>query len=704
MSSGEFKPTADELQRLEAAMKDEQFRKLLVEYAREIQDPANKKLYEEEIRQMEAAQGNNVKFINPEPGFVVKTALLATQMKVFLNICQSDVVEKPSSRTVTRDGKRGTDWSLPHSLSTHREDTDKGSQVCIVYDVVFHSQALRLATMDQRFKQMLVNTAIDAVENRFPEHKLNKQILKFPSMKFKGTQRSTIVRQSHSGEQVVGAPTAMENYAQQFPTVPSQPSPSAPNPVPKAATQPTPQPETPASKFVTPKHTITYRKAFEMQEYRESRDSHDSANIPTAIVVAIDLPLCESAANIDLDITEHALVLHSDTVGPYHLQLSLSYPVSEDDGSAKFDKSKRQLVVTLPVIPPKRPVLPVSAPIISSLDDEDTDSKSESVAANSTEQETAPASTTSSSSEATVVESPTTVAETVSTVDSAPSNSAVQPEEWLVRHTQTQETLTIVVDVAAVAEDSITRLFREREIGSIIAHTCIVNFLSQNDDRPHCIRIDCDAAVVVDKIAISASADNLVIVLTKSSPLLWHRVCITLDDAPRPRELVFLTHETLDSLTESSGVDEWAEHVDSCSAPLTKTVDTPTEVIFHSQQHASAAAVSRVTPAAPASILKTQPTPTPSTSSTTTTATTPAKTTATTTSSSSSTPASPVTTISTATATTPIPTAADVPKVSSESSETGKSVRFQTAETAAPQPVDAAPTWLASTAAVYDLE
>lgn len=35
--------------------------------------------------------------------------------------------------------------------------------------------------------------------------------------------------------------------------------------------------------------------------------------------------------------------------------LSLPYPVDEENGSAKFDKSKRQLIVTLPVLPPPMP-------------------------------------------------------------------------------------------------------------------------------------------------------------------------------------------------------------------------------------------------------------------------------------------------------------------------------------------------------------
>lgn len=38
--------------------------------------------------------------------------------------------------------------------------------------------------------------------------------------------------------------------------------------------------------------------------------------------------------------------------------IALPYPVDEENGTAKFDKSKRQLIVTLPVLP---------APLISQM-------------------------------------------------------------------------------------------------------------------------------------------------------------------------------------------------------------------------------------------------------------------------------------------------------------------------------------------------
>ena len=60
-----FIPPNKELDRIRGAMRKEEFRKLLVEYAEEISNPENKKIYEEEIIRLERERGQDVKFINP---------------------------------------------------------------------------------------------------------------------------------------------------------------------------------------------------------------------------------------------------------------------------------------------------------------------------------------------------------------------------------------------------------------------------------------------------------------------------------------------------------------------------------------------------------------------------------------------------------------------------------------------------------------
>ena len=120
--------TPDEIHRLEKAMKDEKFRQMLAEYAQELQDPENRRKYEEEIAMLEQNRGMNVTFLNPTPGYVLKTN--NGDKKVFINLCQCDKIAEPKAEMATQDRngvkKSGINWSMPYSLAPGREDLDKG--------------------------------------------------------------------------------------------------------------------------------------------------------------------------------------------------------------------------------------------------------------------------------------------------------------------------------------------------------------------------------------------------------------------------------------------------------------------------------------------------------------------------------------------------------------------------------------------------
>jgi dynein assembly factor 2 len=87
----------------------------------------------------------------------------------------------------------------------------------------------------------------------------------------------------------------------------------------------------------------------DFQDYRNAPDSFPST-IPKELVVEIELPLLKSAGPVDLDIFEKKLTMKSTEPAKYKLVLDLPYPVDENMGSAKFDKGKRKLCITLPVV------------------------------------------------------------------------------------------------------------------------------------------------------------------------------------------------------------------------------------------------------------------------------------------------------------------------------------------------------------------
>lgn len=106
--------SSDEVKRIGEALKNEEFRKLFVEYAQEISDPENRKKYEEEIAQMENERGMNVQFVHPQPGHCIKTSVDGNT-KAFINICTNDKIDVPTSTPqVSPDGRRGLHWQIPH--------------------------------------------------------------------------------------------------------------------------------------------------------------------------------------------------------------------------------------------------------------------------------------------------------------------------------------------------------------------------------------------------------------------------------------------------------------------------------------------------------------------------------------------------------------------------------------------------------------
>ena len=269
----------NEINRIENALKDKEFVKLLSEYANELQDPENRKKYEEEIAKLEEERGVSVVFINPKPGYVLKTKDLTEGCKVFINICSDENIDKPTSKVENVSGSQGLQWAIPYSQSQPREDIDKGGEKCMVYDVIFHHDTLYLAGKDLRLRDLVHSTALDALERAF-QVKCDRNNLKFPKMKFKGVFRPTVIRkpigensQETGDKKTLGQPS-MDDILPEIKTL----------------------------KINKPDYSIKYRNATDLQDHVVKQQSHVTSVRPKEMVVDINLPLLDSAAGVDLDV------------------------------------------------------------------------------------------------------------------------------------------------------------------------------------------------------------------------------------------------------------------------------------------------------------------------------------------------------------------------------------------------------------------
>ncbi|XP_065368651.1 protein kintoun isoform X2 [Calliphora vicina] len=339
--------TKEEFERISEALKKEEFRKLFLDYIEEIQDPENRKRYEEEIKQIEAERGVDVVFIHPQPGFVIKTSQDGNQ-KCFINCAKSEHVAKPTNEICSdpKTGSRGLSWSIPMAQAPPRDDLDNNKKRCRVYDVVFHPDALYLAERNTSFHKCLVDTALDAVEREYKVN-LDRVNIKFPKLEFKGIARPTVIRKlAKDPPAECEEPHPLENI------YPAKPSDNAG--IPKVLPMKTIDCSTSTNKssdYSTPKYTLKHRHDVDLTEYTHELDAKLHVSTPRELVVDIELPLLNSSNECQLDVTEKAVFLLSERAGAkYRLNIDLPFKVNDKEGSAKFDVDTRRLVITLPVI------------------------------------------------------------------------------------------------------------------------------------------------------------------------------------------------------------------------------------------------------------------------------------------------------------------------------------------------------------------
>ncbi|KAH8284525.1 hypothetical protein KR018_002911 [Drosophila ironensis] len=332
----------EEFGRFKEALDKEEFRKLFFDYIEEIQDPANRKIYEDEITQLEKERGVHVRFVHPTPGFVVKTSLDG-ELKCFINIASSPEVEPPQSEVATNpeDGSRGLTWSIPMAQSGARDDVDAKNNLCKVFDVVFHPDALHLGTKNSQFRKCLIDTALDAVEREF-QVSLDRTNLKYPKLDYKGISRPTVIRT------LAENPTAEEQEPHPLEHMFPSKIPTA-NPEPRVL--PMKKKAAPVPEFTVPKYDILHSHGVDLSEYTNELDAKLHVTMPRNLVVEIELPLLRSTAECQLDVTSKSVYLLSEKPGAkYRLKIDLPFVVDDKAGSARFDVDTRRLSITLPVV------------------------------------------------------------------------------------------------------------------------------------------------------------------------------------------------------------------------------------------------------------------------------------------------------------------------------------------------------------------
>lgn len=322
--------TRDEYRNITRCLENENFRKLFAEYCSELSDPENRKQYEKEIRLIESERGFDVKFIKPLPGYVIKEAT-NKENKIFINVCHSDLIEKPQSKAKRNEcGLKGLELNIPYAQTQPRKDYDSRGNACMVYDVIFHHDTLLLAQQNTNFRKMLTDTAVDAVECSF-NISLNKSNLKFPKLQYKGVPKMSVIRKQ----------TFNSSNRKYFDENPDKGD--VKNIEIRSHTK---------YEYVTPKFTLSYKQCIDYFEITNEPKYSDIK--PDEIVIKIQLPYLNSASDCILNIAQNELHLVSHESVKYKLHVKLPLEVKEKNGFANFYTEEKILLISLPVIKTKQ--------------------------------------------------------------------------------------------------------------------------------------------------------------------------------------------------------------------------------------------------------------------------------------------------------------------------------------------------------------
>lgn len=120
-----------------------------------------------------------------------------------------------------------------------------------------------------------------------------------------------------------------------------------------ASKQPPSPPEGPMPSGRKPQYTLIHQGEISLQDSWEGHSElMPTRKVPKQLVLRVELPEVKKASELDLKIDAKSVAL---TCALYDIALvvPLPYKIDEDKAAAKFDKAKKQLNLTLPVISEK---------------------------------------------------------------------------------------------------------------------------------------------------------------------------------------------------------------------------------------------------------------------------------------------------------------------------------------------------------------
>ena len=319
---------------------------------------------------------------------------------------------KEAERGLTITGSQGTGkgehWRIPYAVGQPRSCSDAKKDKCPVYDVIVAVETKKLTTSDSRVHRLITDTVLEAVESMAEKKVDVKNAKQLKNNLYKGGKPPAVTVKSDS--EMLKQPSSLSSSPSPSPSpalsslssslssssssstvekgekkTPSRPVHSSTISVGSKPKEVTPEksiqaktpkpliqeltPEELAATSAkekerakererelrergpeTPIYHIVERGELELQQFHTERQELVGQRRPRYLVVKIELPKLENMRGVSLDITEKQVRLETDS-NIYYLQTSLSFPVDDKKGTAKFSRKSHLLTIELPVKP-----------------------------------------------------------------------------------------------------------------------------------------------------------------------------------------------------------------------------------------------------------------------------------------------------------------------------------------------------------------
>lgn len=356
----------NEIDVLNKAFRDKNFRKQFEDFAKQICDPKNINHFESELKKFEKERGVDVKLLNPSPGISLLAKTLDKSENVCINISVSDKIEKPNF-TYTEESVDNIKWSVPHAILKPRlevnleealvdgnivspiDDHIKQEYISAakrdgvwVYEIVVNQVCIDLAKITESLKDHLITIAKESLKNKLKVELKDEKFLGFDIYIGKSTisqLKSVENSELYNRDSVMNLCSkenkdktclnsfAKDTFNEKF----------------KNADKPI--------KLIKPQYKLKHVDHVTLQDYSIIRNEYPSSLKSQSLLLEIDLPGITSASDIDVDIIGNKeFHLKSKNGVEYNLDLKLPYEVEEEPIRAKFNISTSSLEIELKVI------------------------------------------------------------------------------------------------------------------------------------------------------------------------------------------------------------------------------------------------------------------------------------------------------------------------------------------------------------------